>query len=360
MEAGALWHRVTRENRAFGLRAVITNFVPAGADRLEIMRVEITNTGRRPLALTPTAAIPIYGRSADNLRDHRHVTSLLHRIVQHAHGVLATPTMSFDERGHQLNSTVYAVLGCDEDGQAPVGSFPTVASFVGEGGTFDVPRAVYEDWDAPESSDVHLQGREAMGALRFKSRKLAPGKCVTYLIFMGIAKERKEALGWLRLYGNEAKVSEALTDTQTHWKDRLNQLVVHTGQPDYDRWVRWVTLQPMLRKIFGNSFLPDFDYGRGGRGWRDLWQDCLALLILDSGTDVRDLLLNNFAGVRMNGTNATIIGQTPGEFIADRNNISRVWMDHGVWPWLDHGVLPSSNRRSTLPLAAHSLFLGSR
>jgi len=35
-----------------------------------------------------------------------------------------------------------------------------------------------------------------------------------------------------------------------------------------------------------------------------------------------------------NGTNATIIGKEPGEFIADRNNISRHWMDHGAWPWI--------------------------
>jgi len=51
-------------------------------------------------------------------------------------------------------------------------------------------------------------------------------------------------------------------------------------------------------------------------------------------SDVRSLLLNNFGGVRPNGTNATIIGKAPGEFIADRNNISRTWMDHGVWPWI--------------------------
>ena len=38
--------------------------------------------------------------------------------------------------------------------------------------------------------------------------------------------------------------------------------------------------------------------------------------------------------MRPNGTNATIIGKEPGEFIADRNNISRTWMDHGVWPWI--------------------------
>ena len=36
----------------------------------------------------------------------------------------------------------------------------------------------------------------------------------------------------------------------------------------------WVAIQPVLRRLFGNSFLPYHDYGRGGRGWRDLWQDC--------------------------------------------------------------------------------------
>src|SRR5471030_705385 len=93
LEAGALWHRVTRENRAIGLRSVITSFVPAGPEAVEIMRVELTNIGRRPLAITATAAIPVYARSADNLRDHRHVTSLLHRIAQVPHGVLVAPTM---------------------------------------------------------------------------------------------------------------------------------------------------------------------------------------------------------------------------------------------------------------------------
>jgi cellobiose phosphorylase len=333
LEAGALWHILTRESRTLGLRSVVTNFIPAGKDRLEIMRVEITNTGRKPVSITPTAAIPIFGRSADNLRDHRHVTSLLHRIARLDQGVLVTPTMSFDERGHQLNSTVYAVLGCDQNGDAPVGSFPTVDSFIGEGGNFDAPRAVFEDLDPPELSQTQLQGREAVGALRFKTRKLSPGKSATYFIFLGIAQDRKEALSWVKSYGSEEKTQEALQDTRAFWKEQLDPIQVFTDDANFGRWVRWVTLQPILRKIFGNSFLPDFDYGRGGRGWRDLWQDCLGLLLLDKG-DVHSLLLNNFAGVRMNGTNATIIGKAPGEFIADRNNISRTWMDHGVWPWV--------------------------
>ena len=36
----------------------------------------------------------------------------------------------------------------------------------------------------------------------------------------------------------------------------------------------------------------------------------------------------------MDGSNATIIGNSPGEFKADRNNIPRAWMDHGAWPLL--------------------------
>jgi cellobiose phosphorylase len=48
--------------------------------------------------------------------------------------------------------------------------------------------------------------------------------------------------------------------------------------------------------------------------------------------DVSQLLVSNFAGIRFDGSNATIIGHKPGEFIADRNNIPRVWMDHGAWP----------------------------
>ena len=49
---------------------------------------------------------------------------------------------------------------------------------------------------------------------------------------------------------------------------------------------------------------------------------------------VRGMLIDNFGGVRLDGTNATIIGSKQGEFIADRNNITRVWMDHGAWPYL--------------------------
>lgn len=48
---------------------------------------------------------------------------------------------------------------------------------------------------------------------------------------------------------------------------------------------------------------------------------------------VRQMIVANYGGVRIDGTNATIIGNKQGEFIADRNNIARVWMDHAFWPF---------------------------
>ncbi len=123
----------------------------------------------------------------------------------------------------------------------------------------------------------------------------------------------------------------------TFWQSKIEIPRLYTGDARLEGWLRWVTIQPVLRRYFGNSFLPYHDYGRGGRGWRDLWQDILALLMLERGA-VGEMLFDNFAGVRIDGSNATIIGSHPGEFKADRNNIPRVWMDHGVWPLLTTGL----------------------
>ena len=70
-----------------GLQAEITTFapsgddLPAGAGLVELMRVVLTNDGPEPLTLTPTAAIPIFGRSADRVRE-----SLFNVITSGKHG----------------------------------------------------------------------------------------------------------------------------------------------------------------------------------------------------------------------------------------------------------------------------------
>ena len=333
LEAGMLWHKVTRESPVWKLRSEIINFAPVTPDQVEIMMVSLTNTGGAKMKITCTSGIPIFGRSADNLRDHQHVTTLLHRTLSHPAGVVVKPTMSFDERGHKLNETSYAVLGFQENGELPEGSFSSVPDFIGEGGDFESPKSIIENRSSPQKDGNAYQGKPAIGGLRFKSIPLPPGKSVRFVLLLGIAENEVEINGWIKKFGTFSKAEQSLKENKIFWGQKLDTLRFQTQDESFNQWMRWVCLQPTLRKIFGCSFLPDFDYGRGGRGWRDLWQDCLTL-VLTSPRETRPLLLRNFNGVRIDGSNVTIIGDASDEFIADRNNITRVWMDHGAWPYL--------------------------
>lgn len=330
VEAGFMWHKVIRESKEYQLRAEITSFVPLEAGA-EVMQVRLKNIGAEPVSVCPTAVIPVYGRSADNLRDHRHVTSLLHRIHTTEYGVEVTPVLSFDERGHQKNDITYFVYGMDGTGTAPEYFYPTVEDIIRDGGTYECPYAVFHKAEGVKAG-IDLEGMEAVGGLHFAERMLAPGAEVSYTILLGITSQQEEIQTLLKRFDCAEKTEKELEQVKKYWQEAVN-VSYQTADKNFDRFMKWVSFQPMLRRLFGCSFLPHHDYGKGGRGWRDLWQDCLALLLMNPD-GVRQMLIDNFAGVRIDGSNATIIGTKQGEFVADRNNITRVWMDHGVWPFM--------------------------
>ncbi len=328
--AGLMWQEVSRKSEKYGLQSSIKSFVPLDHN-VEVMFVEITNTGDAAKEVTPVAAVPVYGRSADNIRDHRHVTSLLHRIRTTENGVYVRPTLSFDERGHQKNTLTYFVCGVSGEGKAPVGFYPVVEDYVGEGGSFTRPRALIENKEVLKAGSM-AEGKEAIGGIRFDKVTLEPKQSVCYTILIGATEDEKVIEDAIAALSTKDQVLAELKKTVDYWQKEVN-IAYHTGSEEFDNYMRWVSFQPFLRRIYGCSFLPYHDYGKGGRGWRDLWQDCLALLMMNPG-GVRQMILDNYGGVRIDGTNATIIGEKQGEFIADRNNITRVWMDHGVWPFL--------------------------
>lgn len=328
LTAGFLWQTCKRVSRQYRLEAEVTAFIPE-QDAVELLRVRIRNLSDAAQTIEPVGAIPIYGRSADNIRDHRNVTSMLHRIRTTEHGVLVKPTMSFDEKGHRENRHIYYVLGCTGEGGLPAAFYPTVDAFLGEGGTFLRPRAVYEA-AAGVPAGTGIAGREAMGGIVFPARTLQPGETAEYLLLAGVSDSEEEIARVYAAYGSAEKAEAALSAVRRVWQEKVN-VRCHTANEDFDRLMRWVSFQPMLRRMYGCSFLPHHDYGRGGRGWRDLWQDCLSLLLMDPDS-VGDMIKANFGGVRVDGTNATIIGAGDGNFIADRNGIARVWMDHALWP----------------------------
>ena len=333
LEIGPLWHTLTRRHPAQGLLLEALNFIPVTGENMELMKVTVKNISRKPLKVIPTFSVPIFGRALANKHDHEHVTSLLHRIRQIPEGVLVKPTMLFNEQGHKVNETVYFVFGAEGGGNPPSGSFPTLESFYGEPGDACAPGAVIQNITPSLLSEEALQGKEAMGALRFNSVRLKPEESRDYFIGMGIGANLQDARKDFRRFNTPRKFHQALRKNKAFWQEKAASIHFRTADGEFNAWMRWVSLQPVFRRIFGCSFLPDHDYGKGGKGWRDLWQDLLSLILIEPSC-VRETLMNNFAGVRIDGSNATIIGTAPGEFIADRNAITRVWMDHGAWPFL--------------------------
>lgn len=332
LEAGVMWHKITRKSKKFGIKSEITSFVPATDEKIELMKVTITNISNKPKKITPTVAIPLYCRSADNLRDHRHVTSLLNRIETTEYGVIVNPTLTFDERGHKRSTVVYGVVASTGNGEKPIGFCPIVEEYIGEGGSFEIPKSVLLNEKFEIKKGAQREGYEAIGAIRFEDTVIEANAANTYIVAMGFGASKGDFDNATINELNETAFDKSLEETTAYWEKKIN-ISYKTKDKQFDNWMHWVNFQPILRRIYGCSFLPHHDYGKGGRGWRDLWQDCLALLAMDP-SNVRKMLLDNFAGVRIDGTNATIIGKKQGEFIADRNNIVRVWMDHGAWPFL--------------------------
>jgi len=331
VDAGPGWFSLTRKDKdgRFSVRATL--WCPSDLkEKVEILRVEVVNTGRKQLQLIPYAAVPVYARSADNVRDHRHVSALLTRVEQLPHGLDVFPTMTFDERGHKINKIHYSVMALGPAATRPEGIWPTQDAFLGEGGSYAAPQAVWSMETAPKLQPAKVQGREVAAGFRFKPINLKAGARAEY-VFLSVIDESpaaaKRCLQWARKAG---VVQQSLEKTKAHWLQSVQRIAFGTPDPALNNWLTWVNFQPILRRAYGNSYLPQFDYGRGGKGWRDLWQDCLALLLSDPKS-VRGLLLQNYGGVRIDGSNATIIGKG-GTFLADRNNIPRTWMDHGVWP----------------------------
>ncbi len=333
VEMGPLWHKVTRRFPEIGLELEALNFIPASGETVELMRVTVKNISAKPVQFTPTGVIPIFGRPLSNKHDHEHVAALFHRIKQLPQGICVAPVMLFDEKSHSNQHKIYYVFGINGRGKNPQGTFPTVDAFFSDSGNDLCPEALVKNLKPKLLSDEERQGKEAVGALRFKDEVLKKGEMQTYWMAIGISDDENKAQKVFEQFNSQEKFDRALEYNKKFWFEKSHAIKFKTGDAQFNPWLQWITLQPVLRRIFGCSFLPDHDYGKGGRGWRDIWQDLLSLILIEPKT-IRPTLINNFAGVRIDGTNATIIGSMLGEFIADRNAITRVWMDHGVWPFL--------------------------
>lgn len=134
----------------------------------------------------------IYGRSAENIREHRHVTSLLNRVFTNDYGVVVKPSLTFEEGEHKTDSMYYSVQGVLENGVAPISFFPVVEDFIGEGGNLLWPESVVKNHTSFYKKNQKIDGYEAIGGLRFEDITLLQGERRAFIIVMGISETIEE------------------------------------------------------------------------------------------------------------------------------------------------------------------------
>ncbi|MDY0276943.1 MAG: hypothetical protein RBQ97_02545 [Acholeplasma sp.] len=320
-----LSQQVIRKNNLVTLDTL--SFVPV-SDNLEVHLIKITNNSNEKIRVKTTVSIPLYSRSPENIFDHRHVTSLLNRVKVLENGIFNKPSLSFDERGHKINEVIYSVFA-NIEGVKPVYYYPNLDDYI-DGGSFLYPKGIYKN---RYKINDEIDGYEANGGIGFDEFVLEVNEEKHLTVTVGIHDDEKKMIAQSTKYFEKDVVKKEHQMVLDRF-NTINKYIKFTfGNEEYCKQLSWITLQPILRRHLGNSFLPHHDYGHGGRGWRDLWQDLLSL-IFSHDESVFKSIINNFAGVRIDGSNATIIGNKSGEFKADRNQIIRVWSDHGSWPLL--------------------------
>ena len=186
LEAGFLWQKTTRKI-ADGIKAEVLFFAPTGSEKAEIMQVTVTNEGAGDVSFIPSAAVPVFARGADHIRDHRHVTSLLNVIEVLEDGIEVRPTMAFDERGHHRTTDTYVVRARDGEGNMPEGIDPTVLDFTGDGGNLLAPEGAKISQGMVPGSVV--TGQEAFAGIKFLKKTLAPGASAVYNVVLGFDGE---------------------------------------------------------------------------------------------------------------------------------------------------------------------------
>ena len=60
-------------------------------------------------------------------------------------------------------------------------------------------------------------------------------------------------------YNSKEKVEAAWKQNEEHWNGEADKIKFQGNSDKFDGWLRWVSIQPVLRKIYGCSFLPYHD-----------------------------------------------------------------------------------------------------
>ena len=132
--------------------------------------------------------------------------------------------MTFDERGHKINKTIYAAFAFGPQGKPPAAIWPIEEEFIGENGNYAAPAAVWRRQKGPKNEPHNWNGQEPIGGFRFDDIKIAPNRSVNFLLVGGIFNNKKDltrAIRWAQLPKN---TKQSLLFTKKYWHAKIHRI----------------------------------------------------------------------------------------------------------------------------------------
>ena len=91
--------------------------------------------------------------------------------------------------------------------------------------------------------EAERQGKEAVGALRFETVTLDPGEKKEYVLMIGVAAGRDEALNDFKKFSSTDAFNQALVDNQKFWSAKTSSVLFENADKAFTSWMRWVWLR---------------------------------------------------------------------------------------------------------------------
>ena len=313
---------VSTENyvESLGLKGRMTTFV-SGDDAAELWLVEIENTTDQERVIDVIPAVPVYGGDRRYVEYHRDVVRLYNKTFVGENFVEICPGLEWIERRSGRSGIRYIMGASTEDNRTPDRIYSDRQTFMGRDYSWANPLSIRAD--LPPQMDC--LGKEPIGALEYKNIRLKPGEIFRFSVINGIALSVEERKAMVEKY-DFAGVQKAKEQLDNFWKELTSRVTIKTGDKDFDTgWNIWYLVQVILRYWFGNTGHPQIDYGEDHIGWREIWQDMMATLLVIPEKAL-DYFEYSLSGIRPDGTNATRFFARTRRFGTDE--VNGLWCDH--------------------------------
>ncbi|MCH7591091.1 hypothetical protein IIB34_08675, partial [PVC group bacterium] len=318
---------VTLFNRTecVGLEAIMTVFVPMN-DKVELWIMDIKNISSKTQKIDAIPCVPIFGGNRAYAEYHRDVVRLYNKTeIDKKESVISIhPGLEWVEGATDPSSINYFMKASLENSKAPDRFYTDRDTFLGAHNQWGEPLSLLTD----TPPDRKMLGEEAVGAIEFKNIVLEPGQSAKIYVITGIAFDRHERDNAIKKY-TPIVIEKSLEEVHDYWQKMTNKRVIKTKNKDFDfSWNKWWLYQLQLRFWFGNTGHPQFDYGSDFCGWREIWQDMIGTILMDSDK-MEEHLIRTLEGIRMDGTNATRFFVRTRKFGSDE--VNGLWCDHPYW-----------------------------